>query len=341
MKRTKPPTMADVARKARVSPMTVSRALRKNTSASEETRRIVLRAAEELGYVLDSTASGLSSRHSGFIAMTIPSINSMNFADTFRGLSEGLEDTGLDLLLGYTKYDIHEEERLVKSFLRRRPEAIVVTGGNHTDACRRYLANSGVPVIETWDLPREPVGDVVGFSNALAGELMAQHLYDEGCRKIGFIGGHTLRDTRGQDRRSGFLAGLKRLGLDANRIADTGTPPTTMTRAATAFTDFIAKYPDTDAVMCVSDTTAFGVMMECQRRAMRIPYDIAVAGFGADDVSANSVPQITTVDVDPHAIGLKASELIKGALHNEGFERSQVFDMKPKIIVRKSTKRDC
>ena len=317
MTRPKAPTMADVAKAAGVSPMTVSRALRPNTSASEATRARILKAADELGYVIDSTASGLSSRHSGFVAMTIPSVNNTNFADTLRGLSEGLKDTGLDLLLGYTNYDIEEEERLVKSFLRRRPEAIVVTGGNHTELCRRFLASSGVPVIETWDVPSDPIDCVVGFSNAQAGALMAHHFYEQGYRKIGFIGGHTRRDTRGSDRRTGFLGALKELGLETNRVADTGPPPTSMGRGASALSALLEAHPDTEAIMCVSDPAAFGAMMECHRRGLKVPGDIAIAGFGADDIALNAIPQITTVDVDPYEIGQRAAELIKEALKNE------------------------
>lgn len=309
--------MADVAAAAGVSPMTVSRALRKGTSASSETRAKILKAADELGYVLDSTASGLSSRHSGFVAMTIPSINNTNFADTLRGLSEGLKNTNLDLLLGYTNYDIMEEERLVRSFLRRRPEAIVVTGGNHTEQCHKYLAASGVPVIETWDLPKNPIGSVVGFSNAQAGELMARHLFENGYRKIGFIGGYTQRDTRGYDRRTGFLKALKDLGLDDTRVADTGPPPTSMSAAANALTDLLNRYPDTQAAMCVSDPAAFGAMMECHRRGLSVPGDFAIAGFGADDVSSNSIPPITTIDVGAYMIGSNTAQIIKEALKDE------------------------
>lgn len=316
--------MADVAKAAGVSPMTVSRAMRPNTSASQATRERILRAADDLGYVIDSTASGLSSRHSGFVAMTIPSINNTNFADTLCGLSEGLKDTGLDLLLGYTNYDIDEEERLVKSFLRRRPEAIVVTGGNHTEQCRRFLASSGVPVIETWDVPSDPIDCVVGFSNANAGALMAHHLYDQGYRKIGFIGGHTSRDTRGAERRTGFLGALRELGLDTNRVADTGPPPTTMGRSADALRILLTEHPDTEAIMCVSDPAAFGAMMECQRKGLKVPEDIAIAGFGADDIADNAIPQITTVDVEPYEIGQKTADLIKDALRDDVTEPTRV-----------------
>ncbi|TIT91520.1 MAG: LacI family transcriptional regulator, partial [Mesorhizobium sp.] len=119
--------MADVAHRANVSTMTVSRAFKRDASVSADTRDRILKAAEELGYVFDSIAANLSSRRSGFVAATIPSINNANFADTVRGMTEGLRDSGLEILLGFTDYNVEEEERLVGQLLQRRPEAIIVT----------------------------------------------------------------------------------------------------------------------------------------------------------------------------------------------------------------------
>ena len=260
--------------------MTVSRALRPNTSVSEATRDRIRTAAAELGYVLDVTAAALSSRRSGFVAMTIPSINNANFADTARGLTEGLQDSGLELLLGYTNYDTAEEERLVETFLRRRPEALVVTGGAHTERCRALLADCGVPVIETWDLPATPVNHVVGFSNAAAGAAIAHHLVEKGYRRIGFIGGDSSRDTRGSDRRRGFLAALNDLGVAGDRLMTSGAPPVTMREGSEAMTRLLERWPDTQAVMCVSDLSAFGAMSALLRSGSKVPEDVAVAGFG-------------------------------------------------------------
>ena len=200
----KAPTMADVARLAGVSPMTVSRAFKHDASVSDATREAILKAADDLGYVFDSTASNLRSQRTNFVAVTIPSINNANFADTVRGLSEGLKARGLQILLGTTDYDIFEEERLIEQLLRRRPEAIVVTGGQHTPRARRMLENAGIPVIETWDLPDTPVAHVVGFSNAAAMQPLVAHLAASGRRRIAFIGGDADGDTRGADRRRGI-----------------------------------------------------------------------------------------------------------------------------------------
>ena len=329
-------TMADVARLAGVSPMTVSRALKPSTSVSAATREKIQAAAEQLGYVVDMTAASFGSGRSGFVAMTVPSINNANFADTARGLTDGLQNSGLELLLGYTDYDIAEEERLVEAFLRRRPEAIVVTGGAHTDRCRALLGGSGVPVVETWDLPASPIDRVVGFSNAAAGAQVAQHLYGLGHRKIGFIGGNGARDTRGADRQQGFMQALAALGLKDERRVTDADPPITMREGAHALERLMQHWPDTTAVMCVSDLSAFGAMNAALRRGLRVPEDLAIAGFGAYDVSEHALPGITTVDAQAHRIGTEAARVILAALADANAVQERVH-LTIDLLARAST----
>lgn len=314
----KQPTMADVARLAGVSSMTVSRAFKAESYINPATRDAILKAAAELGYVLDNTAAGLSSRKTGFVAVTIPSINNANFADTIRGMTDGLRQTRLQVLLGYTNYSVDEEERLVAQLLTRRPEAIVVTGGRHTDACRRMLQNAAIPVIETWDMPSDPIDAVVGFSNAHASELLVDHLVSTGRSRIAFVGGDVSDDTRGADRRRGFVRRMQELGLDTSRLASVGSPPISMREGAQAFSDLIEKWPDTDAVACVSDPAAFGVLTECQRRGIAVPDQIALCGFGAYEISDVCVPAITTVDPQCYEIGKNTAGLILKAIDTNG-----------------------
>jgi LacI family gluconate utilization system Gnt-I transcriptional repressor len=336
--RKKAPTMADIAREAGVSPMTVSRAFKAESYVNAETREAILSAADRLGYVMDKTAAGLSSKKTGFVAVTIPSINNANFADTVRGLTDGLRERGLQVLLGYTNYDVAEEERLVRQLLMRRPEAIIVTGGVHTPSTRRILEASAIPVIETWDLPKDPIGTVVGFSNAEASAQLVRHLVETGRRKIAFIGGDASRDTRGHDRRKGFLAEMQRQGLDPTRQVEAGQPPISMREGARALQKLLEQWPDTEAVMCVSDLAAFGALTECQRRGITVPQDLSIAGFGAYEIGEICVPPITTIDPDCYEIGQLAARVVLTSLSQDARETvSPTVRTSPKLIVRAST----
>ncbi len=334
----KAPTMSDVAREAGVSPMTVSRAFKEDAYVNPETRKAIMEAADRLGYVMNSTAAGLSSQKTGFIAVTIPSINNANFADTVRGLTDGLRESRLQVLLGYTNYDVNEEERLVRQLLTRRPEAIVLTGGVHTDSCRRMLENAGIPVIETWDIPEKPIDRVVGFSNARAAGLLVGHLVSTGRKRIAFLGGDTSRDTRGLDRRRGFIHEMERRSLDATRLVEVGLPPISMREGADALARLLQQWPDTEAVVCVSDLAAFGALTECQRRGIDVPGQIAIAGFGAYEISDICVPPITTVDPHCQQIGQLAAQTIRLALKDRPVgEHADLRLIEPEVLPRAST----
>ncbi len=307
-------TMQTVARLAGVSAMTVSRALKSDTSVSRQTRDRVLDVVRRVGYVPDATARLFSTRRSGFVAALVPSLNNSNFADTVHGMSEVFDAAGLQMLLGDTEYSLSREEDLIRALLQRRPEAVILTGGAHSEAARKLVAGAGVPIVETWDLPKDPLGDVVGFSNEDAGAAMVRYLYQRGRRRIGFVGGKTHFDTRGTERRAGFRRAARALGLPGDRIVLAGEPPVSMAQGAEALEAMLARWPDVDAIACVSDLSAFGVLAECQRRGIDVPGRIAIAGFGDFEVARCCHPRLTTIAVDCAGIGRRAAQAALGAL---------------------------
>jgi len=316
--------------------MTVSRAFKNDGSVTAKTRDAIMKAVEEFGYVFDSTASNLRSQRTKFVAVTIPSINNANFADTVRGLYEGLGPEGLQILLGYTDYDVDREEALIEQLLRRRPEAIVVTGGKHTPRARRLLANAGIPIVETWDLPEKPLGHVVGFSNAAAVSELVDYFVRRGKTRIAFIGGDVGRDTRGLDRRSGFMAAMLRHGLDATRLIAAGVPPISMREGASAMAHLLETLPDSEVVICVSDLSAFGALTECSRRGVPVPEHMSIAGFGDYEISEICVPSMTTINPFPRRIGSEAAAIILDAL-NSRLSGSKTVHIVTEVLLRGSS----
>lgn len=330
--------MADVARHAGVSAMSVSRALKDASQVSEATRKRIFKAIDELGYVLDLSAGSLSSKRTGFVSAIIPSINNSNFSDTARGITEGLEGTGLQLLLAYNDYSTEREEGLVEAMLKRRPEGMILTGGIHTPRARRMLENSGIPVVEIWDIPDTPIDQVVGFSNAEAMAELVRMLAGKGYRKFAYIGGTTERDTRGNQRREGFRSALSVLGLNADRVISFGIPPISMEQGAQAIVSLLDQWPDTEVAICVSDLSAFGALMECHRRGLKVPEDIAIAGFGNYEIASRCHPRITSVDIECQEIGLLAARKIIASIQNpNALERRAQVMTRIRVLEREST----
>ncbi|MEM8978104.1 MAG: LacI family DNA-binding transcriptional regulator [Pseudomonadota bacterium] len=313
-------TMRDVAQAVGMSPMTVSRALRDDRTVNAKTRARVRQVADDLGYVYDSTAQAFRTQKSGFVAVTLPSVNNANFAETFRALTSGLDGSGLQLLLGSTNYRVAREEELVRQLLTRNPEALVLTGGHHTEAMRAVVRGRGLPVIEMWDLPADPLGHVVGFSNADAMDHIVAHLVSTGRHRLAFVGASEGADMRGAVRRDGVVRAARKHGLPQVAMIDAGPAPVSMRHGAAvieAMGKEVARY---DALVCVSDPVAFGCMTAVQRMGLSVPDDLAITGFGHFEVAKVANPRITTVNVQAEAIGRQVVTLLQGIFDGEGEE---------------------
>lgn len=334
------PTMADVAREAGVSAMTVSRALKGSGLVTDDTREKIMTAVDKLGYVLDLTAGSLSSQKSGFITVLIPSVNNSNFSETVHGITAALDSAGKQVLLGYTGYGLEREERLIETMLQRRPEGIIVTGGEHSDRARQMLEKTSIPVIEIWDMPKQPIDHVVGFSNAATIEDMVARLMFRGYRNIAYIGGEEIGDFRGIDRRKGYEHAIKTLGLPRSHVVAVGKPPISIKQGGAAVAQLIEEWPEVEAVVCVSDLSAVGVIMECHRRGWDVPGRLAVAGFGDFEISRFCWPSITTVSLNCTEVGQRAGQLMLKAIagRDGGLPLApQVLTIPHSIIEREST----
>jgi len=336
-RRGRPVRMTDIAREVGVSSMTVSRAFRGDAGINAQTRAVILKAAEDMGYVFDATASSLRQQRSGFVAVTVPSINNANFAETVRQLTRGLSRSGLQILLANTEYDPEEEERLVAELLRRKPQAIVVTVGDYTLRTRQMLRAAGIPVVEIWDLPEDPIHHVIGFSNTDCVQKMIDHLVAQGYSRITYLGGDSSADPRGAMRRRGFIDAMKRHGLNPDALIGTGPAPVGMAQGTAALEPLLSQYPQTEVAVCVSDLVAFGLLSECQRQKIDVPGRLAITGFGNYDLGQVCVPRLTTTDVYAGRIGAAAADLIARSGGQSDHHTAERIDVGAALILRGST----
>jgi len=303
-------TMEDVAQAAGVSSMTVSRALRKDGLVSERTRERILKLVEEMNYVPDQQASSLSTQRSGFVATLVPSINNVHYAGMIQGLTETLETTGLQVLLGYSNYSAEREEALVESLLTRRPEAIVLPFDGHTKRTVKLLKQSRVPVFQLWETPEKPIGYTIGFSNQKVACGMTQELINLGYKRIAFLCETNDQWTRGAARRDGFRQAMEEAGLSAHRMIRFGNPPMSIKDGYFIGNNLDQYYDDIDCVFCVSDAPAFGLLTALKEKNIKVPEEIGLAGFGDFEVSRFATPSISTVKFDARALGNQTAESI-------------------------------
>lgn len=318
--------MHDVARLAAVSPITVSRALSQPDKVSAETRRRVAEAIAQVGYVPNLTAGSLASNRSRIIAAIVPTIANSIFADTVQGLSDGLERQGYQLLLGQTGYSAATEDQLIRAFLGRRPDALVLTGIGRSADARTLLRNAGIPIVETWDLSDDPIDMLVGFSNFSAGRAMAEHLQARGYRRLAFVGS---TDERSQARRAGFLAAAP----DAVTVALDHQASVPAGRAALQRVRTLA--PEVQAIFFSTDVLAVGALLECQRLGLDVPGRLAIAGLGDLPIAAEINPALTTIEIRGYAIGERAARMLAQRLAGEPVT-PKIVDLGFRIVARAS-----
>lgn len=323
-------TLADVARAAGVSTITASRALGNPGLVSPATIARVRAAADQIGYIPNLLAGGLKSTRSMTVACLVPAISVAQFLPTVQALTDVLAASRYQLVLGQTGYDHAREEALIDAMVARRPDALVVAGLVHTPAARAKLRRIGLPVVETWDLSEEPIGQVVGFSHGDVGRAVAAFFQQLGFQHIGLATGD---DERAAQRRAGFVAQLGREVPVA-----VGPAPSTLALGRHALQALLTQDPDLQAVWCSSDALAQGVICEAVARGLRVPDDLAVCGFGDADFAAHMVPSLSTVQVDGQAIGRRAAELVLARCRGEAVSTA-VFDLGFRVVERASTPR--
>ena len=194
--------------------MTVSRVLRKRGDVSDATRRRVLAAAKELGYVPNQIAGSLASQRVNLVAVIIPSLSNMVFPEVLNGINQVLEDTPLQPVVGVTDYMPEKEERVLYEMLSWRPSGVIIAGLEHSEATRAMLKNAGIPVVEIMDVDGRPIDAMVGISHRRAGQEMAKAILKEGYEHIGFMGTKMPLDHRARKRFEGFTEGLAKAGIE-------------------------------------------------------------------------------------------------------------------------------
>lgn len=305
-------TLADVARLAGVSAITVSRALNTPAAVSPHTLERVRSAISRSGYVPNLVAGGLASNRSRLVAALVPTIAGPVFLETIQALTDALAEAGCQLMLGQSGYGGLREDALIDAIVGRRPDGIVLTGIMHSAEARRKLLACGIPVVETWDLTPTPIDMIVGFSHEKIGRAVADFIHAQGHRHPAIV---TADDHRAGLRRAGFEQRLRELGLDC-AAACVVPAPSSLGNGRAGWAELRAQDQRVDVVVCSSDVLAHGVMTEVQAAGLAVPADVAVMGFGDMPLASHTHPPLSTVRVDGAEIGRQAARFILDRVEN-------------------------
>jgi LacI family gluconate utilization system Gnt-I transcriptional repressor len=288
-------------------------------------------AVERLAYVPNLVAGGLASSRSRLIAVVVPSISQSIFSTTIQAMADGLFAAGYSVILGLGGAADERMDEALMAVLARRPDGVILTGTVTAPASRAALVSAAVPVIETWDLPADPIDMVVGFSHEAVGRAVAAHVVASGRRRPLIV---SAAGRRARARTDGFVAAFREQGLGAPPVAvfEGGTTFGQGRRALAAHLDAGGR---PDVVVCTSDWSAHGVLVEAAARGLRRPQDLAVIGFGDLDFAVDTEPALTTVRIDGAAIARRAVGFLLQRAAGEA-QGPLVADVGFELVVRSS-----
>src|SRR5690349_5757403 len=328
--------LTEVAKLAGVSPITASRFFRNPEAVSVGKRARVESAAQELGYVPNLAARALASQRTEVIGVIIPSLTNNVFSDVLRGIYDALDGSRYSIQLANTRYSILQEERLLRLFLAQKPAGLIITGINQTPDSRSIMETVDCPIVQIMEVGPAPIDMMIGFSHFDAAKAAIAHLLAQGYRRIGFLGARM--DPRVQRRLDGYRAAMTEAGLFDPRLVVTTAVPTSVTLGGTLFADLLAKAPDIEAVFCVNDDLALGVLFECRRRQISVPEQMLISGFNDLEFMASAVPTLTSVRTNRYEMGRTAATMVIEAMDGRRPEQ-RVVDLGYTVMVRQSTVR--
>lgn len=306
-------TIAEIAARAGVSKTAVSRFLN-NGYVSQEKRVCIAKVIEETGYIPSRQAQNLRRGTSRTIGVILPKIDSESISRIVAGISQVLEERGFQLLLANTQNDVERELSYLEYFKNDQVDGILfiatMLGKRHREAIR----SSTVPIVMIGQ-KAEYASCVYHDDFACARELTGL-LARGGRRRIGMLSVTPKDLAAGAARLGGFAQGLAEQGL-AQAPQRIWQADFNMESGYHACGCLLERWPDTDAILCATDSIAVGAMRYLGERGIRMPADIALAGIGHSRLSEIISPKLTTAHYYFKTSGQEAARVLLEILDSE------------------------
>ncbi|HOO98410.1 MAG TPA: LacI family DNA-binding transcriptional regulator [Bacteroidales bacterium] len=339
MKSSREVTIYDVAKALNLSPSTVSRGLKNHPHIKKETRKKIQTAAGEMGYRQNKFASNLRQKHTNTIGIVVPRLNSYFMATAIAGIEKITSENGYGLIISQSLESWRKEILSVSTMFNSRVDGLLVSLAFDTKNMDHFniFFKKDIPVVF---FDRVSIcGDCTSviIDNFRAGFEVTTHLLEQGCRRILHLGGNMQRNVY-SERFRGYrealaahrIPFLQSLVIESDMSAQAGRE---------AAINMLRMRPVPDGIFASSDTTAVSAIVELEKAGVKIPDDIAVAGFNNEPVSQVVKPNLTTVDYPAQDIGEIAATSLIGKIKDIRQANLSTIVLKHSLVVRDSSLR--
>lgn len=332
-------TIYDIAKKLDLSPATVSRGLKDHPAIKKETRKRIKDAATKMGYQNNLFASSLRSKKTNTIGIIIPRLNSYFMSTVITGMEHVVNARGYNLIISQSQETREKEIASANTMFNNRVDGLLVSLAFDTQDIDHFeaLLRKKIPVIFFDRVIEHPRCTNIIIDNARAGYDAVNHLLEQGCKRIVYIGGNLKRNVYA-DRLKGYKLALSERGIPfdeslivINNLNDLG--------GQEAAQKILQMKDKPDGVFAANDSSAVACIQELKTAGIRIPNDIAVVGFNNDPISRIIEPNLTTVNYPGYEMGEIAATTLINAINSAPGSTINTLVLRHQLIVRESSTR--
>jgi LacI family transcriptional regulator len=330
-------TIYDIAKVLDISPATVSRALREQTMATSETRKMVVDIAFKLGYRPNKLASALKSGKTYTIGVIVPSVKANFFASIIHSMEEGLKNSGYRIILYQSAESIKNEIKGVKTLLEVQVDGIMASLSLETDDISHFkeVIRQNKPLVLFDRVDERLKVPTVTLNDFKAGFLATSHMIERGYKRIAFLTtGHQIKIFR--ERLEGYklALGINNLPIIEDDIILGGL---SIKAGRYGVARLFREGHCPDAVIAADDFTALGAIKKLKEIGYLSP-EVGVMGFANEVFSSYVTPSLSTVDQYPSRMGTECARLFLEMINRKDpYEKINKIVIEPTILERQST----
>lgn len=304
-----PVTIKDLAKALKISPSTVSRALKDHPDISAETKQAVNELAKKLNYQPNAVALSLKQQRSNTIGVIIPEIVHYFFSSVISGIEDVAYEAGFNVIICQSNELYERELTNTKTLLHSRVDGVLVSISKETTEFQHFqdLRDNNIPMVFYDRIVPEISADQVIIDDEDAAYRATRHLVESGRKRIAHFAG-PQKLLIGQKRKEGYIRALKEacIDIDPELILEADS----FEKARLAVLKLINKKIEVDGLFAVNDLTAIGAMQTLQKQGIRIPEDMSIVGFSDGRFSGITNPTLTSVDQHGYEMGTVATEML-------------------------------
>ena len=332
-------TIYDIAKHLNISATTVSRGLKDHPTINKNTRKKIFEAAKHLGYRSNTFASSLRSKKTFTIGVVVPRLNSYFMSAALAGMEDAASRENYNLIISQSLENAEKEVANAHTMFNKRVDGLLVSLAYDTENIHHFdpFFKKGIPVVFFDRIYSHNESTCIVIDNYKAAYDVTEHLIGQGCKRIMHLGGNMLRNVYAV-RLRGYKQALRdyNLPFDEKKLLFISK---LNEEAGTKAAEHILKMTGKpDAVFSANDTAAVYCMLKLKEAGIRIPADIAFAGFNNDPISKIIEPNLTTVNYSGYDIGEAAvNSLINHLKGISSIKTTNTIILRSDLIIRASS----